>query len=69
MRLRTGKIIAVISSTPFMPKTIATGQGSLEVKIPDGYSIAIGTMMQKASLGNIITTGKWKVGLRTKPKK
>ena len=42
LRLKTGKIIGVISATPFMPKQIQTKSGQLDVMIPDGYSIAFG---------------------------
>lgn len=67
LRLKTGKIIGVISSTPFMPRTISTVQGNIDVRIPDGYSIAMGTMMQTASVTSIIKTGRWRDGLKTKP--
>ena len=67
MRLKTGTIIGVISSTPLLPRKISTIQGDIDVKIPDGYSIAMGTMMQTASVTSIIKTGRWRQGLKAKP--
>lgn len=43
MRVKTGKIVGVISATPFMPKTIRIGTDMVNSYIPDGYSIAYGT--------------------------
>ena len=43
MRVKTGKIVGVISATPFMPKTIHIGTDTVNSYIPDGYSIAYGT--------------------------
>lgn len=44
MRVKTGKIVGVISATPFMPKTICIGTDTVSSYIPDGYSIAFGAV-------------------------
>jgi S1-C subfamily serine protease len=67
VRVKTGKIIGVISSTPFMPKTISSPHGKMDVHIPDGYAIAMGTMMQTAALTHIIKRGSWRDGVKPKP--
>ena len=60
LRRKTGKVVGVISATPFMPKRILTPSGYLDVSIPDGYSIAFGTSMLPASLDDAMKSGPWK---------
>jgi S1-C subfamily serine protease len=43
IRIKTGKVIGVISATPYMPKSLNIGNKVFDVQIPDGYSIAFGT--------------------------
>jgi len=45
LSLKTGKVIGVVSAVPFMLKQIQTGNGTINVSIPDGYSIVYGTSM------------------------
>ena len=50
LSLKTGKVIGVVSAVPFMPKQIQTGNGTINVSIPDGYSIVYGTSMIPGSI-------------------
>jgi S1-C subfamily serine protease len=42
LSIRSGKVVGVITASLFMPNTLRTEDGEIEVSIPDGYSIAYG---------------------------
>ncbi|MGD0539247.1 MAG: trypsin-like peptidase domain-containing protein [Verrucomicrobiota bacterium] len=64
LRVKTGKVVGVISATPFMPKRIQTKTGFLDVEIPDGYSVAFGTVMLTESLAHATRSESWKQGVK-----
>jgi hypothetical protein len=64
LKLATGKIIGVISATPFMPKQIQTEDGHLDVMIPDGYSVVFGTNMLPEAIQHAIKSDDWRKGLK-----
>jgi V8-like Glu-specific endopeptidase len=64
LRLKTGKVIGVVSATPFMPKQIQTESGRFDVMIPDGFSVAFGARMVPEALDYAIKSDAWRKGLR-----
>jgi len=64
IRLKTGKVVGIISATPFMPKKIYTESGHIEVFIPDGYSIAFVTVMLTEFIEAATKSESWKNGLQ-----
>jgi V8-like Glu-specific endopeptidase len=64
LRIKTGKVIGVVSATPFMPKQIQTESGCFDVMIPDGYSVAFGTRMVPEAVSHAIKSNDWKKGLK-----
>jgi S1-C subfamily serine protease len=64
LRLKTGKVVGVISASPFMPKRIQTKSGYLDVRIPDGFSVAFGTVMLSESLAHATKSESWKKGVK-----
>lgn len=64
LSLKTGKVIGVVSATPFMPKRIQTESGRFDVMIPDGYSVVFGTRMVPEAVEYAIKSGDWRKGLK-----
>ena len=54
---KTGKVKAVISATPYMPKKILVKEAIINAYIPDGYSIAFGLRMMSLALTEIQKSG------------
>ncbi|MGD0236207.1 MAG: serine protease [Syntrophorhabdales bacterium] len=54
LRVKTGKVIGVVSATPFMPKQIKAESGHFDVMIPDGYSVVFGTRMVREAVEHYI---------------
>jgi V8-like Glu-specific endopeptidase len=64
LRIKTGKVIGVVSATPFMPKQIQTESGRFDVMIPDGYSVVFGTRMVPEAVNHAIKSNNWKKGIK-----